>query len=169
MLLQGWTMTNTMYANASSNIQTTVRDILKADTNTFYIKDRDTNTYTSSVTLASMNIKIIDGTPSFDTLAKASFPLILVHSALIDEKRLTNTKFKFESRCKIEIMTTEEGNCRRIYDAVRNALKSANSTSLIVKLWWREIVNPNLENFIGPNNKAIYTITTDVKYNSVVS
>jgi len=86
---------------------------------------------TNDSTVSGYTTKILDGFPTALTKG-AGFPHIIVHTPDTKEERKTqgvNPKFRNTLSVSIEIYSRQEGNVREITDAVRNAIRTNQSST----------------------------------------
>lgn len=158
-------MANTTYANSSSNTQSTIYDILSSDTTVFTVRAKASGDPNATLTTSlSEGMKVIDGEPTYNQLKNYAFPKVLVHTPTMNEERLTMTKFLITANCRIEVMCTNERDLRNVYDAVRNALKTNQNTTKAATMFWYLSPTSSISNFVGQNEKVIYTLTMNVRY-----
>lgn len=106
-------MAVTTYANAVDNVHTVVYNILKGD-----------------ATIATYTTNIFDGYPT-NLQRGVGFPHIIVNSPNTEDKIITidNGVYTVDSELVVHVIDRQEGTVREIAGAVRNALKSAKSTT----------------------------------------
>lgn len=146
-------MTST-YGTILNNLQSTVYNIIKNDS-----------------TVQSKTTNVMDGVPA-QMIRGVGFPYILVHTPEGSEERVTITKFKVNATVHIEVVSKTESIVRETADAVRDALRSNQSTTrteghFMLKLPMRGRLN---QRFL-PNEKSkpVWTYDLFVTYFGVFS
>ena len=110
-------MTSSTYSTICDNTQSTIRNILAADSN-----------------IVASETKVIDG-GLHDLLKGRGTDVIMVHTPTISEEIMTRTKYKIIITLHIEIIAFTEGVCRNLTDYVHASLFSNQNTTRAAMLF----------------------------------
>jgi len=149
----GWDKMTTSMANVVQTLQSKIIDILNSDSTTLSFTTAE-GTATSSLS----TMKIMDGIP-VKQLREGGFPLIIVHTPEISDRRLTLRKYLSELTVHIEIIDRREGNVRILTDAVKDSLQNSESTTKGEGYWWygrRVTSNLNYTFLSNEEGKAVW-------------
>jgi hypothetical protein len=104
-------MVNIEYDDIAVELQALVINILRNDS-----------------AIAVLTTNILDGFPS-SLWKNRGFPYILVHTPMVEDQRITTTKFRCVANLEVEVISHEENIARQLYDLVRKALKNNQDTT----------------------------------------
>lgn len=139
-------MVDTTYANVLDNAQTTIRNLLVADS-----------------TVTTYSPKVVDGTPEALTRG-VGFPIVIVHTPEISEEFYSFTTKKIMITFGIEVVGKVETNVRKLTDAVRNALSANQATTIGVKVFKFLNASTSLGKDELPDGTPLYTNVITVSY-----
>jgi len=141
-------MTATTYANAVSNIQSTVYGIINAD-----------------ATVATYCKHIIDGTP-LKVSRERGFPYIIVGTPSMPRtpRVLNNATFDHDITIPITVASVKESVVRNVADSVMNALNSNQSTTRTAKLNWFKVKSTSMTPQMLDDGTIVYMYEINVGY-----
>lgn len=144
-------MTATTYANAVSNIQTTLYNIINTDS-----------------TVATYCKHIIDGNPA-KLSRERGFPYIIVGTPTMTRniRVLDNNTFEHDVTLTITVASVKESVVRNVADAVMNALKTSQATTRAAKLHWFKVKSTSMRPLMMDDGTYSYLYDINVGYRFV--
>jgi len=132
-------MASTTYANASSNIQTTIYNLLNSNLS---------------------NVNVLDGTPK-QLMKGTGFPYVIVRTpTLSDDNIVLNNRFaEVTAVMEIEIWSEKESVVRSFYDSIRSIFRDNLSTTEGIKIFNYVISSSTLATFQVSENKTVHKMT----------
>lgn len=148
-------MAKTTYANAVTNIQSTIYGVISADS-------------AVKALMAPPPYHIIDGSP-YKLSRERGFPYIIVPSPTMSRniRVLDNNTFEHDVSLTITIASIQESVVRSIADAVMNALKTNQATTRAANLYWFKVKSTSEKPVMLDNGDMTYQYDINIGYRFV--
>ncbi len=115
-------------------------------------------------TVTSYTTNIVDGLPYSQMMRGKGFPYVQVPIGTFSESQFTSTKKRVLVDTTITVFDRIASNTRKITDAVRNAIETANSTTRTNGFYNPKFVSSSMTSSLLPDEKPLYEYRFTLRY-----